>query len=254
MRKSANGKLRTWLCAVLFCVLSGGICVGTAEAKEDTSWLKKGVNMSKKQVVYADPTVKALYNTWSECLYPLSKNISAKKIKNVKSSNPKVVKIAGKPYNKKVGKKKAVVQDLYVLKPGKATVSFKYKSKTYKIQYVVKKFNNGLKSLKLGGISQDFASKFSSTTMYDYDKEIVKNPTNLQVKAKKNWVITEVSVYADEDSEGKISFSSSKGKTSVTVKGSKLKFSGFLTIGIDCKNKKTGEEEEYVLTLSKPVD
>lgn len=245
------------LCILLISILFSGIYTGSAEAKEDTSWLKKekGVSPSKKEVLYTDPSLKkSIYNEWTVCLYPLSKNISAKKIKNVKSSNAKVLKIAGKPYNEKVGKKKAVVLDLRAVKPGKATLSFKYKSKTYKIKFVVKRFNNGLQSFKLGGISKNFASKFNSGTMYDYDKEIVKNPTNLQVKAKKNWVIKSISVYADGEMYGEKVFSNSKGKTSVTVKGSKLKFSDILTIAIDCKNKKTGEEEEYWLTLNKPID
>lgn len=255
MTRSKRG-LRALLCIILCSMMFSGIYTGSAEAKEDTSWLKKekGVSPSKKEVLYTDPSLKQMYNEWTVCLYPLSKNISAKKIKNVKSSNAKVLKIAGKPYNEKVGKKKAVVLDLCALKPGKATLSFKYKSKTYKIKFVVKRFNNGLQSFKLGGISKNFASNFNSGMMYDYDKEIVKNPANLQVKTKKNWVITAISVYTDFDMDGEKVFSNSKGKTSAAVKGSKLKFSDILTIVTDCKNKKTGEEEEYWLTLFKTTD
>lgn len=252
--KKTKRRLKALLCAVLFSILISGICTGSAEAKEDTGWLKKGVSTSKKEVLYTDPSLKKMYNQWSVCLYPLSKNISAAKIKNVKSSNSKVVKIDGKPYNEKVGKKKAVVLDVLALKPGKATVSFKYKSKIYEIKYVVKKFSNGLQSFKLGGIAKDFATKFNSGTMYNYDREIVKNPTSLKVKTKKNWVITAISIYADGEIYGEKVFSNSKGKTSATVKGSKFKFSDILSIEINCKNKKTGEEEEYWLTLNKPID
>lgn len=252
MMKKSKRKLQALLCAILLSILFGGICGGSAEAKEDISWLKSA---SKKEVLYTDPSLKkAIYNQWTVCLYPLSKNISAKRVTNVKSSNSKVVKIVGKPYNKKAGKKKAVVLDLRAEKPGKATVSFKYKSKTYKIKCVVKKYSNGLKSFKLGGIADDFAPKFNSGTMYDYDKEVDNNPTNLKVKTKKNWVITSISIYADEEIYGEKVFSNSKGKSSVTVKESRLKFSSMMSIEVDCKNKKTGEEEEYWITLNKPID
>jgi hypothetical protein len=235
------GKQWIVLCVVVLALL----CASKSYAADDTDWLSKGVNYSQTQTLYVSPKDDARYNSYSQVLFPLSKNIAASAITNLKSSDKKVLTV-GKAYNEKSGKKKAVLIDLTLKKAGTATVSFKYKSKTYKIKYVVKKFSNGLSSVKLGGFSADYASKFNSSVLYELKAK--KAPTNIVIKTKKNWVITDVEITSEKVSDWKSLFSREKGKTSVTLKDKAM--TNDMDILVGCYNKKTGEEEYYYVEIS----
>lgn len=233
-----RGKAIMLAAVMLFSVFSAG----TVEANADTAWLKKGMKQNDKDTIYVWQKDGIDENEWSYVLFPLSKNVSAKKIKNVRSSNKKVVEVT-RVYNKKVGAKKAVVMDVWAKKPGTATVTFKYGSKTYKMKYTIKKANNGLKSVRIGGVSGDYASKFNSHCYCGVKN--TKAPGNVKITAKPNWKIKKVSVISMSALNGKTIFKSSKGKTSVTIKDKA--FRTIMLIEIKCRNGKTGEEEEYRL-------
>ncbi len=255
VRKKRN--LQKLVMLLLCAALLETVCVGKVEAKEDTNWLKTGVNYSKTQTLYVSPKDPIIDNEVEEVLFPLKKNISAKKIKNVKSSNPKVLQIglgafegfenAEAVYNEKANGKKAVILQMLPKKPGKATVSFLYNGKTYKINYVVKKFTNGLKSLKLGGTGKDFASKFNSRL--NHKTKLAKKPSYIQVKTKKDWVVQKINVFVQGKEDAQTAYVNSKGKSEVTVKG-KLLRKNLTEVYIFCRNKKTGEEEWYYLEIN----
>lgn len=235
-----RGKAIMLAAVMLFSVFSAG----TVEANADTAWLKKGMKQNDKDTIYVWQKDGIDENEWSYVLFPLSKNVSAKKIKNVRSSNKKVVEVT-RVYNKKVGAKKAVVMDVWAKKPGTATVTFKYGSKTYKMKYTIKKANNGLKSVRIGGVSGDYASKFNSHCYCGVKN--TKAPGNVKITAKPGWKVKKVSYELSIASswEGKTLFKSSKGKTSVTVRAKD--FRTIMQMKIECCNGKTGEEEVYLL-------
>lgn len=216
---------------------------GTVEANADTAWLEEGVKQNDKDTIYVWQKDGRAENEWSYTLFPLSKNISAKKVKNVRSSNKKVLEVT-RVYNKKAGGKKAVVMDVWAKKPGTAMVTFRYGSKTYKLKYTIKKAGNGLKSVRIGGVSGDCASRFDSHCYCDVKN--TKTPGDVKITTRPNWKITAVSLTSRSALGGKTIFKNSKGKTSVTVRKDKT-FRPIMLIEIKCRNGKTGEEEVYRL-------
>lgn len=215
---------------------------GTVEANADTAWLEEGVKQNDKDTIYIWQKDEIYEDELSYVLFPLSKNVSVKKVKNVRSSNKKVLEVT-RIYNKRVGKKKAVVMDVWAKKTGTATVTFKYNTKTYKLRYTIKKASNGLKSVRISGVSGDYAPKFNAHWYCDVKNK--KVPANVKITARPNWKIKKVTVTSMSALDGKTIFKSSKGKTSVTVKDKA--FRTIMEIEIECHNGKTGEEEVYRL-------
>lgn len=131
----------------------------------------------------------------SKTNYVVAKELSKNsKIKNVKSSNKKVIKI--KNYGVDTDNYGYINYD--VKKAGTATVSFDLvvNKKTYHYSVKIKtvKYENPFKSFKIG--SKNYTSKFNNTDWVGTDKgwQSFLKPVSgkLKISLKKNWKITEM--------------------------------------------------------------
>lgn len=124
-------------------------------------------------------------------------------------------------------------------KPGTATVTLKYLGKTYKIKYVIKKYANPVKTLKIG--KTNYASEFKKSN-YSLDGG-GKLKGKLSVVCANNWVLksAQLGYYA-------------KGlnyKTKTVKPGEKID-GVYLTLKF--KNKKTEAEETLFIDADTDMD
>ena len=130
------------------------------------------------------------------------------------------------------------VIDLSFKKPGKTTLSYKWKGKKHKVRITVKKYHNPLKSLKIG--SKQYKGKFdkyATNVFWTYESggsadSYLKG--KIKVKPKKNWKVKSIK-YLKWNSEG-------LGK--VKSGGKIPKSEGVI---ITCYNKKTKVTQELYL-------
>ncbi|MDO5118005.1 MAG: hypothetical protein Q4D34_05915 [Eggerthellaceae bacterium] len=128
--------------------------------------------------------------------------------------------------------------DLSFKKPGKATLSYKWKGKKHKVNITVKKYHNPLKSLKIGSkqYKQKF-DKYATNVFWTYESggsadSYLKG--KIKVTPKKNWKVKSIK-YLKWNSEG-------VGKVK---SGEKLpKSEGVI---ITCYNKKTKVTQKLYL-------
>lgn len=151
----------------------------------------------------------------------------ASQIKNLKSSNPSVVKV--KAYN-------GYIQVTYGKKAGKVKVSCTVKGQKLSTYFTVKKYVNPLSTFKMG--KSNLTSKFSKDDAYR-QKKAYKNQT-LSLKAKSGWTIRTVIVYNASKSKvykvnkssfsKKVSLDSSYGYAVATCYNSKTKITEYITL------------------------
>lgn len=250
-------KAKCILFMMLCTVLLSGLFVNHAEAKDNSKWTKKGNTYTRTQTFYFAPKGGWRDNAFYSVLFPTKDKVSAKKITKLKSSNKKVLELINVE-NVKQGINKGTTLGVIVKKKGTATISFQYKSEIYKQKCVVKKrtkANNGLKFLKLGGYSKNYASKYNDM-IYDM-ATIKKSPSNVTVQTKKNWVIKNISILSYQNTMSdrpteriQTAFSSKKGKSRVIVKSRDLKLDN-MSVAVTCVNKRTGEQQTYYLMISR---
>ncbi len=170
-------------------------------------------------------------------------NIS-KKIKksSIKSSDKSILKIDSVSYSKS-GKGESIT--IQILKAGTAKVSFKYKSKTYKITVKVKKYTNPAKTFKLSCFNsgKNLKSQFNKKYYSSNTLKKTKKKVSFTIKAASGWKLSEVEVIRIKGSTGTdvidkhYSTPTSKKKT---IKISSLKGGGKYHIIVTFVNKKNG--------------
>lgn len=151
-------------------------------------------------------------------------------IKNLKSSNKKV----------QVEAKDGYVVAYFGDKALTSTISCKVNGTKISTKLTIKKYSNPFSTFKIG--SANFTSKFNKDDEYRQKKDFKKQTLN--IKVKKDWIITSVSVYSDGSSNtyrvNKSSFSKK-----ITLSG---KYSA--TIYVYVKNAKTGVSEHMIFQKS----
>ena len=124
-----------------------------------------------------------------------------------------------------------------IKKPGKAKVAYVWKGKKHVITYVVKKYQNPVKSFKFGG--KEYASKFKKCYEYNDGKRAKKGSSSgtISVKAAKNWKLKGIFLISDSDAP-----------TMKIKNGKKVELgSDYLTAVF--VNKNTKQKEEISLTV-----
>ena len=169
---------------VALLALSAG--VGTAWADGDI------INVSQ---VKATSTQKAFYypknadgNGWW-----LVGNAKGKKFIDFKSSNKSVIAVT---YYK--GDKTSV--QITFKKAGKANVTFKYNGKKYKMNFVIVKYTNPVKTFKVGSVN--YASKFKNMPYCFLDKALAGK--SVTVKASAGWKFMYFPRYTSTDKVEKL--------------------------------------------------
>lgn len=148
---------------------------------------------------------------------------AANQVKNLKSSNKKVVKAY--TYDK--------YTDLVPVKPGKSTITFTYKGKKFKAKVTVKKYTNPVKSIIFG--SKVYKGQFKSKAFAEMKLKAAKGKT-IKVTPQKGWKVYSITAFYD-----------SKGVSrQKTIKnGGKLpNVSAFYAAIVVMKNTETGGYEE----------
>ena len=166
----------------------------------------------------------------TELRAPKGENDLSNNLTKCKSSNESVLKVAYIFSNSIQFTMKGV---------GTATVTLKYKGKTYKIKYDVKKYVNPVKTLKIG--KSNYASEFKKTN-YSVDNA-GKLKGKLNVVPAKNWTLksAELGYYT-------------KGlnyKTKTVKNGAKIN-GVYLTLTL--KNKKTKAVEKLFIDADTDMD
>lgn len=169
------------------------------------------------------------------------------KATNLKSSRSSVATIT----QKKVKKTGAYEIWVNAKKAGKATVSFKYKSKTYKVKVTVTKYRNPVSSIQIGNTKLSSA-KFNTSSVYTmkYSK-FANKKVKINIKLKRGWQLVPTI------NRGKLvqgfyyyrkgwlkSSSNIRNGSKITIKGGK----GFC-IGFLIRNKSTGQQERIDIIL-----
>ena len=127
------------------------------------------------------------------------------KLAKATSSNPKVVKVAHPSKNGFT---------ILMKKPGKATVTYKFKGKKYVHKFVVLKYSNPAKVFKVG--SKNYASKFDKSVCFEPKKSLAGK--KLVLKPNPGWKIQQVFVNTKKSSKTKTPpFKIAKSHTQVTV-------------------------------------
>lgn len=155
--------------AAMVALLAVSAGVGTAWADG------QGINVSELKTT---STQKMVYypsnedgNAWT-----LYGNAAGKKFQSVKSSDKTTVSA-----NYFQGKKEYV--QVTLKKAGKANLTFKYNGKNYKINFVIVKYTNPVKTFKVGSVN--YASKFKKVPYCFAGKALAGK--NLTVKASSAW-------------------------------------------------------------------
>lgn len=138
---------------------------------------------------YSDRAVPQRYDVGEAIINPTKKT----SIKNLKSSNKKIVKV--QPWDKKLN---TVKIDAY--KPGKSTITGvlyegKKKIKKFKIEVVITKYECPVATFKVG--NTDYASKYKKIA--SYSKSFKKGKKlKINIKAKKGWKIEKIEYISDK--------------------------------------------------------
>lgn len=150
----------------------------------------------------------------------IENSVQNKKIRQLKSSNPKVLKVKTQFDNG--------IQ-LLPKKPGKSRVTFQYAGKKFSTKVTIKNYANPCKSFKVG--KKDYAKKFDKT--FEYGKKgYEKGKAKVSITPKKGWKI--ISMYAGQgETNGAIQI---KNNTVVDMDDPLA-----VRVGANFKNKKTGE-------------
>lgn len=122
-------------------------------------------------------------------------------------------------------------------KPGKAKVAYVWKGKKHVVTFVVKKYQNPVKSFKVGG--KEYASKFKKIPYYNDNKRAKKGWYKgiVSVKAAKNWKLK--GIYLDSDSD----------EDTKKIKNGKKVVLGDGLLRAALVNKKTHQQVELELTV-----
>ena len=180
--------------AALACAVALAISMAVST---ETAWAGGGTSLES---IYSGTVqtayVKGASNSPCNNIYYYSLENSGKKPSNVKSSNSsvltaEVMTTGGQTYGSyKVPKSYPLV--VHLKKAGTATLTFKHAGKSHKVKFVVKNYENPVKSLKVG--KKNYASLFNvkNITMRSradlYPVNTKSNPKGkVSVKAKKGW-------------------------------------------------------------------
>ena len=203
--------------AVLVLLLTGMISAAVASAEEPY--------IPSQKVIYMDGVVSSS----NIQLFGVSGTSAVTKLK---SSNKSVAKVSKFTYD----------DDVYVsikpIKPGTAKVTFnvKHEGKTIKakVNVIVRKYVNPLKSFKIG--STNYTSKFKKTGHISVKKAL---KGKLKIKLKAGYVISEINVYSW--SGGGNMKSVKNNKTVKVPKGS--------TLSLQVRRKNALDEEPMFLEI-----
>ena len=230
MKKKMSKKCLSVLLA--FCML-----VSLITAAPVMTWAKQTPDIPKSATFVAYP---------EHGYQPLARIPS--KASSLKTSNKSVVSVVkqSKISDKDIGTHYYIY--LKAQKPGTATVSVKFKGKTYKTRVTVKKYVNPIQSVKIGSTSVS-GSKFNSSSIVNLSyAKFANKKVKTTVTLKKGWKLDTdfylktpvVEYFQKNDLEGKPVKNGSK----IPVKGGK----GF-EILVTAINEKTGLIEYISLVL-----
>lgn len=199
---------------------------------------------SKAPAKIVSETLWAGEVTFAKTDFESYNNYEKAKLVSIKSSDKKVIKVRKSKKGNKI-----YDQTIEAKKPGKCTVTLKYKLKgktyTLKGKYTVKKYPKPLKSISLNG-NKISLSKYK----HEYSKDKYKKTTaKVKIQPAKGWKITYV--YANLY-DGK-NFDDVKVTKNAITKGKNFKFSKKekeLYVYVLLENKK-GQEIDYVVWLAR---
>ena len=176
------------------------------------------------------------------------------KATSLKSSNTSVVSVKQSKFN--FGTQPSYSVSLTPKKAGTATVSLKYKGKTYKTKVTVKKYVNPVKSVSLGNTVIS-GSKFKSASeiSLSYAKFAGKN-LKTKVQLAKGWQLEKLFIYNGNPANGSIKpaieyLQKGWARTESVANGSKIPVAGGkgFKIMFTATNTKTGVSEPITITL-----
>ncbi len=167
------------------------------------------------------------------------------KATKLKSSNPSIARLT----QQKLKGSSAYYLYLNVKKTGKTTVSFRYKSKTYKVKVTAIKYENPVSSVQIGNTKLS-ASKFKTRSVYTAKySRFANKKVKVTIKTAKGWELAP-SVYFNGSTvkETRGFFYTQKGwakSSSVIRNGRKITIKGGKGFGItfNARNKTTGQQE-----------
>ena len=191
--------------AMLTCIAPAG------QAQAITLENAKGTIHFYLQTTY--PTVEMIY----------SKNKSS-------TATPKKVKSSKKSVCAADGSGGAIY--LYPEKPGKTTLTYKWKGKKHKVKIVFHKWTNPVSSFTIGG--KQYAGKLAKKDWYSWGKSYIHG--KVKVTAKKGWKIKSIMRIKQNLMEHKV-------KNGSTVKKSQK--AGCVSVSM--VNKKSGQEVNVVI-------
>lgn len=158
---------------------------------------------------------------------------STSKMKNLKSSNTAVATVSQRKY------RGSYYVDINLKKAGTTIVSFKEKSKTYRVKVIVKKYVNAVSSVKIGATTLP-SSKFKSHAVINLNySKFAKKKAKVTIKLKNGWELAGNSFWYFQKGWTQYSINN-KNKKKITIKGGK----GF-GIGFSAVNTSTGQMEQY---------
>lgn len=234
---------KTWKILIslvlILTMLFGVIPVEAASALVDVPKTETFTLYSSKDVGFGNTKKNEVY------LY----SVPSGTVTNLKSSKTAVAAAVKKTYNG------AAFIYLKLKKAGKTTVSFKYKSKTYKITVTVQKYKNPVSSIKIGN-TKLASSKFKtlSTQTLKYSSYANKKQ-KITISLAKGWKLQSYETVNINEDTGEFTTKNISGfwyvqkgwqkssdiksnKSTITIKGGK----GY-TIEIPVVNTKTKQEE-----------
>lgn len=176
------------------------------------------------------------------------------KAASLKSSNTSVVSVKQTKFN--FGTQPSYSISLTPKKAGTATVSLKYKGKTYKTKVTVKKYVNPIKTVKLGTtVISGSKFKTASEINLSYAKFAGRNlKTNVQLAS--GWKLEKMFIYNGDPANGSLKpaieyMQKGWARTESVANGSKVPVAGGkgFKIMFTATNTKTGISERITITL-----
>ncbi len=122
----------------------------------------------------------------------ISGALNSKDVKNIKSSNPKII-----PNDMKVGSDGLL--RFHAKKAGRATISFKIKGKAYKTKITLKKYVNPVKYISITGVKNkgktNLANLSDKKMRIDLKTSKPRVAPTAKISAKKGWKIKSINNY-----------------------------------------------------------